>query len=35
MPGYRLGMSLIVWSLATVAFAGPDTPIASVKKLGR
>lgn len=33
MLGYRLGMSLIVLSLATVAFAGPDKPIANVKSL--
>jgi hypothetical protein len=33
MLRYRLGVSLVVWSLAAVAFAGPDKPIANVKTL--
>jgi hypothetical protein len=33
MLGFRLGVCLVVWSLAAVAFAGPDRPIANVKSL--
>jgi hypothetical protein len=33
MLRYRLGVCLVVWSLAAVAFAGPDKPITNVKSL--
>lgn len=33
MTGFRLGVCLVVLSLAAVAHAGPDKPIANVKSL--
>jgi len=33
MLRFRLGVCLVVFSLAAVAFAGPDKPIANVKSL--
>ena len=33
MLGFRLGVCLVVLSLAAVTFAGPDKPIANVKSL--